>query len=284
MTYDDHISKFRHLKLADGNMTYIDEGSGPAILLVHGVPSSSWLYRHIIPMLTEQGFRVICPDMLGYGQSDKPEDPELYTPEKMGKRLLSLMSELAIDTWAQVFHDGGGLWTWEMLRIDASRVNHLFMLNTLVYEEGFKPPMRFDEGFIAKCYVGLYAKPWSQFIVINPTFKNGVEHKKVITPEVLIGYKRPFRNQSTAAIYYFFTQTCHRIPDYTALHKSLDIDVTVIWGKHDQILRWEGNEEQALSNLQLSKEDIHLLDAGHFIQEEQPQQISDIIVNTLQAV
>ena len=77
MTYDDHISKFRHLKLADGTMAYIDEGSGPAILLVHGVPSSSWLYRHIIPMLTGQGFRVICPDMLGYGQSDKPEDPEL---------------------------------------------------------------------------------------------------------------------------------------------------------------------------------------------------------------
>ena len=284
MTYDDHISKLHQLKLEEGTMAYIDEGTGPVVLLVHGVPSSSWLYRHIIPLLTKQGYRVICPDLLGYGQSDKPADPELYTPDKMGRRLLMLMSHLDIDSWSQVFHDGGGLWTWEMLRIDASKVNHLFMLNTLVYESGFKPPLRFDEGFIAKIYVSLYAKSWSQFIVINPTVKNGVKNNDVITPETLAGYKRPFLNQSTAAIYYFFTQTCHKIPDYTALHNSLDVDLTVIWGKHDEILEWEGNEEQALRNFKLSKEDIHLLDAGHFIQEEQPQQISDIITATLQSV
>ena len=111
-----------------------------------------------------------------------------------------------------------------------------------------------------------------------------MKNNDVITPETLVGYKRPFLNQSTAAIYYFFTQTCHKIPDYTALHNSLDVDLTVIWGKHDEILEWEGNEEQALRNFKLSKEDIHLLDAGHFIQEEQPQQISDIITATLQSV
>ena len=263
-------------------MAFLDEGQGTVILLVHGVPTSSWLYRKIIPHLTSSGFRVVAPDMLGYGASDKPNEPTLYSPEQMGKRLFKLMKHLDIKDWSQVFHDGGGLWTWEMLKQDGSRINHLFMLNTIVYESGFKPPIRFHEGMIAKEYAHQYTTDLGQTMVINPTFKSGILNKEVIDQNMLKGYKEAFKGQSSAALYYFFTKTCNKIQDYTTLHRSIDIPLTVIWGAKDDMLVWRNIENEVKLNFDLKGKDIHLLDAKHFIQEEKPLEIADIIINTLE--
>lgn len=281
VAYEEHKEQLKYFESGDGQMAYWDGGEGPVILLVHGVPTSSWLYRKIIPKLIKNGFRVIAPDMLGYGASDKPDDPEIYTADKMGQRLLRLMEHLNIEEWTQVFHDGGGLWTWEMLIQDASKVNHLVMLNTIVYEAGFKPPIRFKEGKVAEKYAKQYTTKMGQKMVINPTFKNGVLNKEVINDSMLQGYKIPYLDQSSASLYYFFTRTCNKIPNYTTLYQSLNIPLTVIWGEEDDMLVWKNIEELVKKNFDIKDENIHLLDAKHFIQEEKPKEISDIIVQEL---
>ena len=60
---------------------YLDEGppGGPTVLLMHGEPSWSYLYRHMIPVLTDAGFRAVAPDLVGFGRSDKPSRREDYT-------------------------------------------------------------------------------------------------------------------------------------------------------------------------------------------------------------
>jgi haloalkane dehalogenase len=78
-------------------------------------------------------------------------------------------------------------------------------------------------------------------------------------------------------MYYFFTQTCFEVPDYRELHKSLNIPLTVIWGKHDEILVWKDIEEEVRKNFPIGESDIHILDAKHFIQEEEPERIVEII-------
>ena len=68
---------------ADGDgalrIHYVDEGSGPVVVLMHGEPSWSYLYRNVIPILVEAGFRAIAPDLIGFGRSDKPSDTADYT-------------------------------------------------------------------------------------------------------------------------------------------------------------------------------------------------------------
>ncbi len=155
--YNEFENQLNYFDTTDGKMAYFDRGQGPCVLLLHGVPTSCWLYRKIIPILLEHNFRVIAPDMLGFGSSDKPEGYEIYSDFEMGKRLLNLMDFLKIDSWSHVFHDGGGLWTWAMLELDSSRINHLFMLNTIIYQNGFKPPIKFEKGFIAKIFAKLYS-------------------------------------------------------------------------------------------------------------------------------
>lgn len=279
--YHSYTAQMLHYPSYDGKMAYFDQGKGPCILLLHGVPTSSWLYRKIIPSLLKKGYRVIAPDMLGYGNSAKPVGYEVYSPENTGKRILELMRFLKIDSWTHVFHDGGGLWTWDMLQQDASKVSQLIMLNTIVYQEGFKPPMKFEKGIIAKFYSRLYSWKWSQGIVLNPTFKNGLDNNEVIDQEMLEGYKSPLLRDGHHSMYYFFTQTCKEIPDYAELHKSLDIPLSVIWGKSDDMLIWENMEAEIMSNFNLKKTDIHLIDGKHFIQEEQPELIGQIVLKVM---
>ena len=73
--YADHRAQQQLFSSATGRIAYTDHGDGPALVLLHGVPTSSWMYRKVIPDL-QQHFRTISIDLLGYGSSDKPEDDE----------------------------------------------------------------------------------------------------------------------------------------------------------------------------------------------------------------
>jgi pimeloyl-ACP methyl ester carboxylesterase len=269
----------------DGRQAYFDGGEGPCILLLHGVPTSSWLYRKLIPILIDGGYRVIAPDMLGYGSSDKPDGYEIYSDTKMAERIFALMEYLKIPSWSHVFHDGGGIWTWAMLQMDKSKVDSLFMLNTIVYQEGFNPPLKFEKGIIARLFSRLYSfSGLTQSISINPTFKNGIKAKNQVNKIMLEGYREPLKGNGHHALYYFFTQTCQRIKDYHELHRSLSIPTTIIWGEYDDMLEWKSIESQVKSNFGISDEDIHIIDAKHFIQEEQPELIGEIILERLREI
>lgn len=279
--YEEYLAQLQYYPSEDGKMAYLDLGKGPCLLLLHGVPTSGWLYRKIIPLLIKKGYRVIVPDMLGYGASDKPVGYEVYADQEMGKRLEGLMNTLEIPAWTHVFHDGGGLWTWALLQRNASKVERLIMLNTLVYQEGFKPPLKFEQGFIAKWYSRLYRSRLGQFLVINPTFKNGIQDRSVVNKAMLEGYKTPLLGDGDHAMYYFFTQTCQVLTDYTDLHRSLDIPLSVIWGASDDMLVWDKIKAKVRANFKIEAADIHIIKGKHFIQEEQPELISQIILDIL---
>ena len=74
--YEPHYHAWHDLR-----MHYVDEGpeDGPVMLLLHGMPTWSYLYRHLIPPLVAAGFRCIAPDHMGFGRSDKPTDPHWFT-------------------------------------------------------------------------------------------------------------------------------------------------------------------------------------------------------------
>ena len=115
ITYDTFREQQESYTTTDGTIKYIDRGEGPVIVLLHGVPTSGWLYRKMTDPLVAGGYRVIAPDMLGFGSSDSPKGYEIYSEEKHAQRLLELMDHLAINSWTHVMHDAGGLWTWELM-------------------------------------------------------------------------------------------------------------------------------------------------------------------------
>jgi len=280
-TIEEHRSHQQWLKVEGGNIAYLDLGQGEPILLIHGLPTSSWLYRHIIADLVERGYRVIAPDLLGYGTSDKPQDYDLYLPDKQADRILKLMDHLGIQQWTHVMHDVGGLWSWETLMKVPERVSRLVILDTIAYEEGFKPPVRFKrKGWFGKFIIGLYDKKLIGKIVINNTLRSGTNKHK-FTKEEKRGYWLPMQEGCNKAIYQFFTSyadTQERLKDYHKMFETLDIPAGIVWGEKDKFLI--GEIQIPMLQKALNIEDKNVLtfpDAAHFIQEEKPKEITDFI-------
>lgn len=280
MTYDSFRQSQKMFTTTDGDMAFIDKGQGPVIVLLHGVPTSGWLYRKMIDPLVDAGYRVIAPDMLGFGSSDSPEGYEIYSEHNHASRLLALMDHLEIKTWSHVMHDAGGLWTWDLLGENADRVDHLVILNTIILEEGFDPPIRFKPGFMAKTAMWGYRNGITTNVMLRGLFKAGLKENN-LNKEDVQGYKTPLKEGKTKAMYYFFTNTCNTLPDYRPMIQNLDIPAIVIWGKEDTFLKWTPQRAELEKDFNLTQDQEHLLDAKHFIQEEKPEEIVRLILEFL---
>lgn len=275
ITYTDFKNQQQTFTSQNGNIKYIDKGNGPVLLLLHGVPTSGWLYRNMIDELATT-HRVIVPDMLGFGNSDSPDGYEIYNEQNHAKRIIALMDYLNIESWTHLMHDAGGLWTWELLKEDPSKINKLIVLNSIIYEEGFQPPIRFKKGFIARTAMWSYRNGITTNMMLKGLFKSGLKKNNLNKYDVE-GYKVPLIEGKTKGMYYFFTQTCNALPDYSETLKIIDIPTVLIWGAEDSFLQIEPQRTKIITDLKISKENIHILDAKHFIQEEKPTQIVTII-------
>ncbi|MBL4753301.1 MAG: alpha/beta hydrolase [Flavobacteriales bacterium] len=279
--YTHHRSQQMFIEVEGGKMAYLDVGEGIPILMVHGVPTSSWLFRHMIADLSTRGFRVIAPDLLGFGSSDKPKDLNQYDFDKQAQRILDLMQFLEIGSWSEVIHDVGGLWTWELLKIAPNAIDHLVILNTIIDQEGFKPPIRFRrKGLIGRFFIRQYRSFLFGKMVMKRTLKYGMVDYRLSKSDEK-GYWLPMKEGANKAVFHFFSsyeKTCSSLEAYQHELGKLKIRTMVFWGKEDDILK--GKEQIALlkEKVILTPEKVLLVGGiKHFIQEEQPVEICDEI-------
>lgn len=101
--YEPRYREWQGMRLA-----HIDEGDGPAVLLLHGHPTWGYLWRKVMTPLLDAGFRCIVPDLPGFGRSDKPADDEWYSFDRHTDAIVSLVDELALSDATLVCHDWGG--------------------------------------------------------------------------------------------------------------------------------------------------------------------------------
>lgn len=279
ITYPEFRAMQKSFTSENGEIKYIDKGEGSVIVLLHGVPTSGWLYRNMIDSLAKN-HRVIVPDMLGFGSSASPKGYEVYSEKNHAKRLLALMDYLNIPFWQHVMHDAGGLWTWELLKQEPDRISKLVVLNTIIYEDGFKPPIRFKKGFLARTAMWGYRNGISTNMMLRGLFKSGLQ-KNNLNKTDLAGYKTPLLEGKTRGLYYFFTQTCNALPNHEEVLKDFSKPTTIIWGQHDEFLLWEPQHAQVVSDLNIMEKDVHSIPAKHFIQEEMPSEITQKILDFL---
>lgn len=93
-------------------LNVVVEGTGPSVLLLHGFPDSAYLWRNQIPALKDAGFRVIAPDLRGFGDSDAPSGRTHYTIDTIMQDILDLMSQLHVDHATVIGHDWGAIIGW----------------------------------------------------------------------------------------------------------------------------------------------------------------------------
>jgi pimeloyl-ACP methyl ester carboxylesterase len=119
----------RRIKADGVELAVLDEGEGTPVLLLHGFPDSARLWRHQIPALSDAGFRVVAPDLRGFGDSDKPAEVEAYRVHHSVADMSSLLDALGIEQAHVVGHDWGAAVAWALAMMAPERVDRLVVLS-----------------------------------------------------------------------------------------------------------------------------------------------------------
>jgi epoxide hydrolase A/B len=112
----------RQLRLNGIELHVVEEGSGPLVVLCHGFPELAFSWRHQIPALADAGYRVVAPDMRGFGQSSRPQEVEAYDVEALCGDMTGLLDALGEDSAIFAGHDWGASLVWSLAVLEPARV------------------------------------------------------------------------------------------------------------------------------------------------------------------
>ena len=259
---------------------YLDEGDKSAnpILLLHGEPSWSFLYRKMIPVLVEAGHRVIVPDLVGFGRSDKPSKRSDYTYQRHIDWIKSFVSQLDLNNITLVCQDWGGLIGLRMAVEDSSRYNGIVATNTML-------PTGDEE--TNEAFMQWYN--YSQEVVDFPTghMINGASVSN-LTNEVIAAYDAPFPDETYKAGAREFPLLVPITPDDPATFKNRAAwEALSEWNKpfltafSDSDPITAGGDKMMQKIIPGAKDQKHITiaNAGHYLQEEQGNVLAKVIVN-----
>jgi haloalkane dehalogenase len=256
---------------------YVDEGprDGRPIVCFHGEPSWAYLYRKMVPPLVAAGHRVICPDLPGFGRSDKPTDRDWYRFDRHLEHVSALLGELDLSQATVVVQDWGGPigTSWAVANDD--RVAALVILNTGLFLG------RVSKGFMA----------WRDFAEKNPDLPVGfVIHggtKTELSDEVVAAYEAPFptvESKAGAAQFPLLVPTSEEEPMVAQQRQVTDAlsrwekPALVAFSDGDPVFPFPKAGDRYVDLIPTVSEQVKIEGAAHFLQEDRGEQIAGEIL------
>lgn len=274
---EKHEASGRYIEVNGIKTFVLDRGSGEVVVCIHGVPTSSFLYRKIIRSLSETGNRGICIDLPGLGLSSRPED-FTYSFQGLSKFLEEALRVLNVDKFHLVVHDIGGPVGFALAAANKEKISSITILNTWIDVVNFEKPivMRpFEQKILGEAELGMITHTtWPLMFS-----KIGVNYSQDIPSEEIKVYvdllKREDGGKAFLKIMRNFTDTREfRETCYKAV-QEVSYPVQAIWGKDDPALTYEryGKEIERVAGLKK----ISLLPSRHLLQEEVYEEITALI-------
>jgi 2-hydroxymuconate-semialdehyde hydrolase len=261
------------VRVSGGELAYADVGEGPPILLLHGFPTSAFLWRRET-WLFSQRMRVIVPDLLGYGESDKPGEGDLSEPAQAGY-VRELLDHLQIHQAAVVGHDIGGA-VAQILALDHPelRIPALILLDSPSFDVWPIDAVKELQGTVPDRQTGGLVAEW-----IGRTLDLGVAHKAVLDEATLRGYVSPWLADPPA----FFRAArgirgvglAGRDDDLSALRQR----VLLVWGEDDPFIPPEVGER--LNDLIPGSTLALLPGCAHFVTEDAASTVGPLVSSFL---
>lgn len=252
---------------------YVAAGEGEPVVLLHGWPTSSFLWRQVMRPIAENN-RVIALDLPGFGLSDKPLDAS-YSFRFYNAALDGALAALDIETTSLAVHDLGGpiglYWACQ----NPGRLRRLTILNTLVYPDFSWAVVL----FVAACKLpglrALMASPWG----LRLAMRIGVTDQRKLSKEAIVGVQAPFasRDARRALLKAGGSLNPKGFRDIADKLPSLDVPVRVVYGERDRILPDVAETMRRLKQDLPQAEVTALADCGHFLQEERPDEVGRLL-------
>ena len=271
--FEPHFRQWDGLRLA-----HLDEGDGPPVVMWHGEPTWSFLWRKVLPAVRDAGHRVICPDLPGFGRSDKPIDIDWYSYDRHTAAGAALLEELDIRDATFVVHDWGGPIGLRLAVEHPERVARLVVLDTGLFtgEQPMSEAWKAFRDFVER----------TEDLPVGMLVRGGC--KTDPGDEVIEGYDIPFPTPESKAGARAFPLQLPTTPDSPGaaegrrVRDALQDDgrpALVLWADSDPIIPVKAGE--AFAKL-LGADAPRIIDeASHFLQEDQGALIGSLIADWL---
>jgi haloalkane dehalogenase len=246
---------------------------------MHGLPSSSFLYRKVMPELAARGFRALSFDLPGLGFADRPPDFD-YTFTGLGRFAVAAVDALGLGRFHLVVHDAGGPVGFELAAAIPGRVRTLSLLNTVVDMGSFPFPMELYARFAT-------GRRWPALpparITRELIYRIGIRDRAAVPPEEVDAYRELVLRGDDGRAYLSIMRNLERSRDKARLYKSVvdtrtkPYPVQVVWGADDPILSlrkhgWNAREAAGLQT-------INALPGKHFLQEDMAPEIATLVAD-----
>ncbi|MBL4892234.1 MAG: alpha/beta hydrolase [Rhizobiaceae bacterium] len=282
-------SVYRSEKIGGVNIAYREAGdpSKPTVLLLHGFPTSSHMFRNLIPELAKK-YHVIAPDYPGFGASDMPQAKDFeYSFANIANIINELLDHKKIDRYAVYLMDYGAPVGYRMFAKHPGRVTGFIIQNGNAYEEGlreFWDPLKAywanpsaENGDKLRGFLTLDVTKWQ--------FTNGTKHPELISPDnfshVQYLLDRPGNQEVQLELFLDYGTNVEEYSKWQALFRKHQVPALIVWGKNDHIFPADGAHPYKRD---LNDVEFHLLDTGHFALEEYGPQIAAKMLSFLDRI
>ncbi|MBB3751198.1 pimeloyl-ACP methyl ester carboxylesterase [Mycolicibacterium sp. BK634] len=272
----------------DGHRLFYRESGppgAPTIVLLHGFPTSSYMFRQLIPLLADR-YRVIAPDMLGFGLSDAPTADQFdYTFDALASLTAALLRNIGADRYAIYVQDYGAPIGWRLALADPSAITAIVSQNGNAY----------DAGFVDEFWKAVWAyqdqpspgteEPLRGFLSLEATrwqYVTGVSDETLIDPETwhhdYALLSRPGNDEIQLKLFRDYATNPPLYPKVHQYFRQTGVPLLAAWGRGDEIFGPAG--ATAFSG-DLPNAEIHLLEGGHFLLESALDDVAALITDFL---
>jgi 2-hydroxymuconate-semialdehyde hydrolase len=265
----------RKIRTFAGDVAYVRKGQGPPLLLLHGIPSSSYLWRDVIDPLSAS-FDVLAPDLLGYGDSDKRLDAELSIAAQ-ARYMVAFMETLGVHQTAVIGHDiGGGV--AQLIAVDEpQRVARLVLIDSAV-----------DNNWPIPVIARLKEPAWDQIMVnidmrkgLREGLEKGIVTEGRITDELVDEWTRPFQDLGGRRAYLRAARALNNrdLMSRSRHIQEIETPTLILWGANDAFLepRWAETLQRKFGN-----STVEIIDpGGHFLPLDRPDAVVEAIMRFL---
>jgi haloalkane dehalogenase len=265
----------RAIDVDGGSMRYVDEGSGPAVLMVHGTPTWSFLYRHLIRGLSAR-YRCVAPDLLGFGLSDKPAGAS-YRPADQARRLTTLIDTLGLKDLTLVVHDFGGPIGLAHAIERPENVARLVLFNTWMWS--LRDDARFARaGRLLGSAIGRFLFQRLSFST-QVLWRRAVADKARYTPAIHAQYRAAHATAADRRVTWEYARELLASSDWyerlwSRRDRIADTPALLVWGMKDPAF---GTALPRWRSVFPSAEVVELAGVGHAPPEERGPEVAELV-------
>lgn len=287
MPNSNPVVRYKHIE-ADGVRVFYREAgdpSAPVMLLLHGFPSSSHMFRDLIPLLAAH-YRVIAPDLPGFGFTEVPEARGYrYSFDNLAITLGHFVDALKLTRYALYVFDYGAPVGFRLAMAHPKRVSALVSQNGNAYLEGLGDAWAPIRAYWAEPTTANREVIRNAVLSLEGTryqYLHGVERPELVAPESwmldLLLMQRPGNDEIQLDLFLDYRNNLTLYPQFQAFFKAVQVPTLVIWGKHDPFFIPPGAHAYKTDNPNAV---VELLDTGHFALETHAEHIAQRILALL---